>query len=78
MRTKLSRRDFLKVTGAGVAGAALFGAAGCGGGQAGGGGDNTLEFWAFDEGRANLARAALKTDEWKQSHGNVNVNFSIF
>ena len=79
MRTKLSRRDFLKVTGAGVAGAALFGTAGCGGGgQGGSGGDNTLEFWAFDEGRANFAKAALQTDEWKEAHGNVKVNFRIF
>jgi multiple sugar transport system substrate-binding protein len=33
----LSRRDFLKVGGTGLAGAALLGAAGCGGGQQGGG-----------------------------------------
>jgi multiple sugar transport system substrate-binding protein len=33
----LSRRDFLKVGGAGFAGAAFFGAAGCGGGEQGGG-----------------------------------------
>jgi multiple sugar transport system substrate-binding protein len=33
----LSRRDFLKVGGAGLAGAALLGAAGCGGGEQGGG-----------------------------------------
>ena len=79
MRTKLSRRDFLKVTGMGAAGAALLGTAGCGGGGGqGGGGDNTLEFWAFDEGRANFAKAALETDAWKEAHGNVKVNFRIF
>ena len=33
----LSRRDFLKVGGAGLAGAAFLGAAGCGGGEQGGG-----------------------------------------
>jgi ABC-type glycerol-3-phosphate transport system substrate-binding protein len=33
----LSRRDFLKVGGTGLAGAALLGAAGCGGGEQGGG-----------------------------------------
>jgi multiple sugar transport system substrate-binding protein len=33
----ISRRDFLKVGGVGLAGAALLGAAGCGGGQQGGG-----------------------------------------
>jgi arabinosaccharide transport system substrate-binding protein len=78
MRTKLSRRDFLKITGAGVAGAALFGTAGCGGGGQGGSGGNTLEFWAFDEGRANFAKSALDTDAWKEAHGNVKVNFRIF
>ena len=31
----LSRRDFLKTGGVGIAGAALFGVAGCGGGQEG-------------------------------------------
>ena len=35
--TGLSRRDFLKVGGAGLAGAALLGAAGCGGGEQSGG-----------------------------------------
>ena len=34
---ELSRRDFLKVGGAGLAGAALLGAAGCGGGEQSGG-----------------------------------------
>jgi multiple sugar transport system substrate-binding protein len=34
---RLSRRDFLKVGGAGLAGTALLGAAGCGGGRQGGG-----------------------------------------
>jgi simple sugar transport system substrate-binding protein len=33
MESGLSRRDFLKAGGVGIAGAALFGAAGCGGGQ---------------------------------------------
>jgi ABC-type oligopeptide transport system substrate-binding subunit len=40
---RISRRDFLKIGGTGLAGAALLGAAGCGvfeqGGQQGGGGD---------------------------------------
>jgi multiple sugar transport system substrate-binding protein len=34
MRKRVSRRDFLKMTGAGIAGASLLGAAGCGGGSA--------------------------------------------
>lgn len=73
----LTRRDFLRVAGAGVAGTAFLGAAGCGGGGQEKSA-NTLEFWAFDEGRANLARAALETEEWKSKHKNIKVNFRIF
>jgi multiple sugar transport system substrate-binding protein len=40
-RRKINRRDFLKMSGAGLAGAALLGASGCGGG---GGAGNTLTF----------------------------------
>ncbi len=36
-RSQLSRRDFLKVGGTGLAGAVLLGAAGCGGGEQSGG-----------------------------------------
>ena len=36
-RRRINRRDFLKMSGAGLAGAALLGAAGCGGGGAGSG-----------------------------------------
>jgi multiple sugar transport system substrate-binding protein len=44
---ELSRRDFLRLGGAGLAGAALLGAAGCGGGGSGSG-DLVLS-WAADE-----------------------------
>ena len=37
MRRAVSRRDFLRLGGAGLAGAALLGTAGCGGGSQGGG-----------------------------------------
>ncbi len=37
MRRTVSRRDFLRLGGAGLAGATLLGAAGCGGGSEGGG-----------------------------------------
>ena len=51
--TQISRRNFLKIGGAGLAGAALFGVAGCGGsgGQqgAGGGGGNTLTVGYYEE-----------------------------
>jgi arabinosaccharide transport system substrate-binding protein len=78
MKRMLTRRGFLKTSGGALAGAYVLGLAGCGGGEEGGSGDNTLEFWAFDEGRANLARAAIDTQEWKDAHGNVEVNFRIF
>lgn len=46
---QMSRRDFLKFGGAGLAGAALLGTAGCGGGGAGGGGGEVREFrYAFE------------------------------
>ena len=51
--TQISRRNFLKIGGAGLAGAALFGVAGCGsgGGQqgGGGGGGNTLTVGYYEE-----------------------------
>ena len=78
MKRMLTRRGFLKTGGGALAGAYVLGLAGCGGGEEGGSGDNTLEFWAFDEGRADLARAAIETQEWKDAHGNVEVNFRIF
>jgi arabinosaccharide transport system substrate-binding protein len=78
MKRMLTRRGFLKASGGALAGAYVLGLAGCGGGEEGGSGDNTLEFWAFDDGRADLARAAIETQEWKDAHGNVEVNFRIF
>jgi arabinosaccharide transport system substrate-binding protein len=74
----LSRRDFLRVGGGALAGVSALGLAGCGGGEQGGSGGNSLEFWAFDEGRADFAKAALKTKEWKDAHGDMKVNFRIF
>ena len=77
----LSRRDFLRVSGGTLLGASVLGLAGCGGGdsgQQGGGGNGELEFWAFDEGRADFARAALKTEAWTSKHKDVKVNFRIF
>lgn len=77
MARGMSRREFLRAGGGALVGAYALGLAGCGGGQAGSEGD-ALEFWAFDEGRANLARAALQTDAWKEAQGDINVNFRIF
>ena len=44
----LSRKDFLRLGGAGVAGLTLFGGVACGGGSEGGG--NTLSYWASNQG----------------------------
>ncbi len=79
MSRGLSRRDFLRAGGGALLGASALGLAGCGGGgDQGGSGGNALEFWAFDEGRANFARAALETKEWRDAHGDMKVNFRIF
>jgi arabinosaccharide transport system substrate-binding protein len=83
-RRKLSRRDFLKVTGAGVAGAALLGAAGCGGGdgqnggQGGQGGGNSLEMWLFSEERADWIRQVLDSEVWTADNADVEVNLRVF
>lgn len=47
---ELSRRDFLRLGGAGLAGAALLGTAGCGGGGQGGSNEITLSFGPDDTG----------------------------
>jgi multiple sugar transport system substrate-binding protein len=44
----LSRKDFLRLGGAGVAGLTLLGGVACGGGSGGGG--NTLNYWASNQG----------------------------
>jgi len=78
MARGLSRRDFLRTGGGAFVGAYALGLAGCGGGGQGSSGGDALEFWAFDEGRANFAKAALETKEWKDAHGDMKVNFRIF
>lgn len=47
MGRRIDRRDFLRMTGAGLAGATLLGAAGCAGGGQGGGGDGPLKIGAL-------------------------------
>jgi multiple sugar transport system substrate-binding protein len=65
----LSRREFLRLGGAGLAGAALFGAAGCGGGGQGGG--NELIFsWGKDD-TGTLPTLIEKFN--KQNEGGIKV-----
>jgi arabinosaccharide transport system substrate-binding protein len=60
-----------------LAGAYFLGLAGCGGGSEQGGSSKSLEFWGFDEGRVNFAKAAYKSEAFKSKHGAVKVNFRI-
>nr|WP_273889000.1 glycine betaine ABC transporter substrate-binding protein [Rubrobacter naiadicus] len=63
MERKFSRRDFLKVGGAGVAGVALVGAGGCGGGGSSTGGKKALTLgdigWDEDVALNNVLKALL-------------------
>jgi multiple sugar transport system substrate-binding protein len=69
--SRLSRRDFLKVGGAGLAGAALLGAAGCGGGQQQGGGPIELVFTASVDMTGTAAKLVEKFNE--QNKGKYKV-----
>src|SRR5919107_1065027 len=66
---KLNRRDFLKMSGAGLAGAALLGAAGCGGG---GGGAGKL---IFSMGSPIPTYDALISKFNKQHKGEIEASF---
>jgi multiple sugar transport system substrate-binding protein len=68
----LSRKEFLRLGGAGLAGAALFGVAGCGGGQSSG---NELIFsWGRD---ANNVLPGLIEKFNKQNEGNIKVTHRV-
>jgi multiple sugar transport system substrate-binding protein len=67
----ISRRDFLKVGGAGLAGAALLGAAGCGGGQQEGGGPIELVFTSAPDDTETAGKLVQKFNE--QNRGRYKV-----
>ena len=75
MKKTLTRRDFLKVTGAGIAGAAFVGSAGCGGNQSNqSNGKVTLTWWDYyqpDTANGTAMKAELK--RYMKSHPNVTV-----
>src|SRR5919112_4250095 len=63
INTTLSRQEFLKVSGLGLAGATLLGALGCGGGDSGGeGGGSAAEELVFASSGSSYQRA--QTDAW--------------
>src|SRR5918911_3789999 len=68
---KLNRRDFLKMSGAGLAGAALLGAAGCGGG---GGGSGKL-IWSM--GSPIPVYDALVNKFNKQNKGEIEATWRV-
>jgi trehalose/maltose transport system substrate-binding protein len=71
----LSRRDFLKLGGVGLAGLALFGAPGCGGG---GEGPSNLVFYFFPDGSGTIQKLIDKFNEqnkgkFQVSHQEINL-----
>jgi multiple sugar transport system substrate-binding protein len=70
---RLSRRDFLKVGGTGLAGAALLGTAGCGGGQQQGGGPIELVFTSAPDDTETAGKLVQRFNE--QNEGKYRVTF---
>ena len=66
---RINRRDFLKMSGAGLAGAALLGTAGCGGGGAGSG--NVI--WSMNTPVPGYYEAVKRFN--KQNKGEIEVTF---
>jgi multiple sugar transport system substrate-binding protein len=66
---KISRREFLRVSGAGLAGAALLGSAGCGGGSGGGGGEIVFSFFPDPSGSVQ----ALIDQFNQENEGNIHA-----
>lgn len=68
---RLTRRDFLKVSGAGVAGLGLFGVYGCGGGEQSGSASVRWSTWGNP---GEVKRFQEYTDKFNEEH-DVQVNF---
>ena len=66
---KLARREFIKLSGAGLAGAALLGVAGCGGGGARTGGDEIV-FSFFPDPTGSVQKLI---DKFNQQNGGIRV-----
>ncbi len=73
---RYSRRDFLKIGGAGLAGAALLGAAGCGGGGNGGGDPSSIVFTYGATGTEDQRTVRELVDRFNQENENgITVEF---
>lgn len=73
-RRSYSRRDFLKLGGAGLAGAALLGTAGCGGGNSGG--DSNIVFTYGATGSEDLRTTRELVDRFNEQNENgITVEF---
>jgi multiple sugar transport system substrate-binding protein len=68
----LSRRDFLKISGAGLAGVSLLGVAGCGGGEQGGGGPVSITFATTPDPTGTFEKLM---DEFNQNNENIEINY---
>jgi multiple sugar transport system substrate-binding protein len=73
VKRKLTRRNFLKLSGAGVAGAALLGASACGGdGGSQGGNEVTLRWWDYWDGAPDEA-ARTFLQRYMEANPNVTI-----
>lgn len=72
MSSRLSRRDFLKLGGAGVVGAGVLGLYGCGGG----GSSGAQIDWASWANSGEATRFREYTDQFMQDHPNIQVTYT--
>lgn len=79
MSATLTRRRFIRVTGAGVASAAFLGCGSSSPSSGGSGsGEGDLEMWAFSQERVTWLESVLADPVWKQSHAKSKVNIRVF
>lgn len=75
----LSRREFLRMGGAGVVGTALLGISGCGGDESNqGNGSKSLEYWTYSSQEEEYVNEVVALDSWKSAHPDVKVNVRVF
>jgi multiple sugar transport system substrate-binding protein len=73
----MSRRDFLKLGGAGLAGAALLGVAGCGGGEETAGGRVPLVLWHQEQPPNRVQQFQKVIDAFNKSQKNIQVQQQV-